>query len=60
MCVAEQTVFNIFFLSCTVDGKSLLANLKMQTVLHYFNFKKPVYDAKFSPDGRYDQCVSLM
>ena len=34
------------------DGRCLLANLKTKTVLHHFNFKKPVFDIKFSPCGK--------
>ncbi|KAF8889622.1 quinon protein alcohol dehydrogenase-like superfamily [Infundibulicybe gibba] len=35
------------------DGRALLVNFKRGVVLHHFNFKKPVKDLKFSPDGRY-------
>ena len=34
------------------DGRCLLVNLRSKTVLHRFNFKKPVSDLKFSPNGR--------
>ena len=27
-------------------------NLHRKVVLHYFNFKQPVYDIKYSPNGR--------
>ena len=27
-------------------------NLYRKVVLHHFNFKQPVYDIKYSPDGR--------
>jgi len=29
-----------------------MANFARSTVLHHFNFKKPVRDIKFSPDGK--------
>ncbi|KAL0959016.1 hypothetical protein HGRIS_014328 [Hohenbuehelia grisea] len=35
------------------DGRALLVNFRRGVVLHHFNFKKPVKDVKFSPDGRY-------
>ena len=35
------------------DGRALLVNFKRGTVLHHFNFKKPVKALCFSPDGRY-------
>ncbi|KAF5381370.1 hypothetical protein D9615_008306 [Tricholomella constricta] len=35
------------------DGRALLVNFKRGVVLHHFNFKKPVKDIKFSPDGNY-------
>lgn len=35
-----------------LDGRSLLVNAKRGVVLHHFNFKKPVQDIKFSPDGK--------
>jgi periodic tryptophan protein 2 len=35
-----------------VDGRAVLVNFKRSTVLHHFNFKKPVRDVKFSPDGK--------
>ena len=31
-------------------------NLYKKVVLHHFNFKKPVYDIKYSPSGRYVMC----
>jgi len=34
------------------DGRAVLVNFKRSTVLHHFNFKKPVRDIKFSPDGK--------
>ncbi|KAK3722040.1 hypothetical protein QZH41_020155 [Actinostola sp. cb2023] len=39
----------------TVDqeGHSVLANFRTKCALHYFNFKKPVEDIKFSPNGKY-------
>lgn len=35
------------------DGRALLVNFRRGVVLHHFNFKKPVRDIKFSPNGRY-------
>ncbi|GAA6002410.1 hypothetical protein JCM10207_001106 [Rhodosporidiobolus poonsookiae] len=35
------------------DGRAILVNFKRSTVLHHFNFKKPVRDIKFSPDGKF-------
>ncbi|KAH0581448.1 hypothetical protein H2248_012529 [Termitomyces sp. 'cryptogamus'] len=35
------------------DGRALLVNLRRGVVFHHFNFKKPVKDIKFSPDGKY-------
>ncbi|KAF7316426.1 Small nucleolar ribonucleoprotein complex subunit [Mycena indigotica] len=35
------------------DGRALLVNFRRGTVLHHFNFKKPVKDIKFSPDGKF-------
>ncbi|XP_020631360.1 periodic tryptophan protein 2 homolog [Orbicella faveolata] len=35
------------------DGRCLLAYLKTKTILHHFNFKKPVFDIKFSPCGKF-------
>ncbi|KNC96819.1 snoRNA-binding rRNA-processing protein PWP2 [Spizellomyces punctatus DAOM BR117] len=35
------------------DGRALLVNFQRQVVLHHFNFKTPVRDLVFSPDGRY-------
>ncbi|KZT60952.1 WD40 repeat-like protein [Calocera cornea HHB12733] len=40
-------------ISVDEDGRALLINFRRGTVLHHFNFKKPVDDIKFSPDGRY-------
>ena len=34
-------------------GQCLLINLKRKAVLYHFNFKRPVFDLKFSPNGRY-------
>ena len=41
-----------FFLCFVSDGRALLVNLYRKVVLHHFNFKQPVYDIKYSPDGR--------
>ena len=35
------------------DGGCLLINLPKRVQLCHFNFKKPVRDAKFSPDSQY-------
>jgi len=35
------------------DGRALLVNFSRQTVLHHFNFKAPVLDLQFSPDGKF-------
>ncbi|XP_032218191.2 periodic tryptophan protein 2 homolog isoform X3 [Nematostella vectensis] len=35
------------------DGRSILANLRTKVALHFFNFKKPVEDIVFSPNGRF-------
>eukprot|EP00123_Amoebidium_parasiticum_P001398 comp12472_c0_seq1/m.7413 comp12472_c0_seq1/g.7413 ORF comp12472_c0_seq1/g.7413 comp12472_c0_seq1/m.7413 type:complete len:857 (-) comp12472_c0_seq1:495-3065(-) len=40
-------------LSIDQDGRALLVNFQKGAVLHHFNFKEPVRDAQFSPDGRF-------
>ncbi|KAH8828903.1 WD40-repeat-containing domain protein [Flagelloscypha sp. PMI_526] len=40
-------------ISVDEDGRALLVNFKRGVVLHHFNFKKPVKDVKFSPDGKF-------
>jgi len=40
-------------LSVDEDGRALMVNFKRGTVLSHFNFKAPVRDIKFSPDGKY-------
>ncbi|KAJ3145808.1 hypothetical protein HDU89_006860 [Geranomyces variabilis] len=35
------------------DGRALLVNFHRKVVLHHFNFKTPVRDLQFSPNGRY-------
>ncbi|GAA5907233.1 hypothetical protein JCM8208_006726 [Rhodotorula glutinis] len=40
-------------ISVDEDGRAVLVNFKRSTVLHHFNFKKPVRDIKFSPDGKF-------
>ncbi|KAG8928017.1 hypothetical protein FRC00_001884, partial [Tulasnella sp. 408] len=35
------------------EGRALLVNFKRGTTLHHFNFKKPVEDIQFSPDGKF-------
>ena len=37
-----------------LDGRAVLVNLHKKVVLHHFNFKQPVYDIKYSPNGRYE------
>lgn len=46
-CLNESTLLFI------ADGQCLLINLKRKAVLYHFNFKRPVFDLKFSPNGRY-------
>ena len=36
-----------------LDGRALLVNFPRRVVLHHFNFKQPVRDLSFSPDGRW-------
>lgn len=46
-------ILSFFHLSLSlVDGRAILVNLYKKVVLHHFNFKKPVYDIKYSPNGR--------
>ncbi|GAA5916680.1 hypothetical protein JCM6882_002264 [Rhodosporidiobolus microsporus] len=40
-------------ISVDEDGRAVLVNFKRSTVLHHINFKKPVRDIKFSPDGKF-------
>ncbi|KIK70124.1 hypothetical protein GYMLUDRAFT_187734 [Collybiopsis luxurians FD-317 M1] len=40
-------------ISVDEDGRALLVSYKRGVVLHHFNFKKPVKDISFSPDGKY-------
>lgn len=40
-------------LSIDEDGRSILVNFRLRTVIHHMNFKEYVLDAKFSPDGKY-------
>ncbi|GAA5980269.1 hypothetical protein JCM5350_000893 [Sporobolomyces pararoseus] len=40
-------------ISVDEDGRAILVNFKRSTVLHHFNFKKPVRDIKFSPNGKF-------
>ena len=44
---------NSLLLTIDVDGHALLINFPRRIVLHHFNFKSPVRDAQFSPDGMY-------
>lgn len=51
--VTIAAVYCHFFISLSlVDGRAILVNLYKKVVLHHFNFKKPVYDIKYSPNGR--------
>jgi periodic tryptophan protein 2 len=43
----------IFLILSRTDGRALLNNFKRGVVLHHFNFKKPVRDLKFSPNGKF-------
>lgn len=54
-CVSRCTLRRRVCRDWRTDGRSLLVNFRTATVLHHFNFKKPVRDIQFSPDG---QCVS--
>ena len=36
-----------------VDGRALLVNIRRRAVLAHMNFKLPLRDAQFSPDGRF-------
>ncbi|GAA6015060.1 hypothetical protein JCM11491_001645 [Sporobolomyces phaffii] len=40
-------------ISVDEDGRAILVNFKRSTVLHHFNFKKPVKDIQFSPNGKF-------
>ena len=40
----------LFLVVVDVDGHGILMNLPRRLVLHRFNFKRTVYDIKFSPD----------
>ncbi|KAJ4468761.1 quinon protein alcohol dehydrogenase-like superfamily [Lentinula aciculospora] len=40
-------------ISVDEDGRALLVNYKRGVVLHHINFKKPVKDITFSPDGKF-------
>ena len=42
------------------DGRALLVNYKRGTVLHHFNFQKPVKALSFSPDGRLVVCSAFL
>jgi periodic tryptophan protein 2 len=42
----------LLLISVDEDGRALLVNLHLKTVLHHFNFKSKVYDIKYSPDGK--------
>ena len=48
----SESILLSFVLIVAVDGRALLVNFKRGTVLHHFNFKKPVRALSFSPDGR--------
>ncbi len=38
--------------AASLEGKALLVSLHRGVVLHHFNFRQPVHDIKYSPDGR--------
>ncbi|BGP15986.1 hypothetical protein JCM10213_004802 [Rhodosporidiobolus nylandii] len=40
-------------ISVDEDGRAILVNFRRSTLLHHFNFKKPVRDIQFSPDGKF-------
>lgn len=40
-------------ISVDSDGRAILVNFRLGTVLHHMNFKGPVTAIKFSPDGHY-------
>ncbi|KAJ3365689.1 hypothetical protein HDU91_002105 [Kappamyces sp. JEL0680] len=40
-------------ISVDVDGRALLINYQKRVLLHHHNFKEPVYDIQFSPNGRF-------
>ena len=43
----------LLMISVDEEGRGLLVNMYRKVVLHSINFKKPVYDIKFSPNGKY-------
>ncbi|GAA93661.1 uncharacterized protein L969DRAFT_53454 [Mixia osmundae IAM 14324] len=51
-CIALSPDGNVL-LSIDMDGYCLMVNFKRGVVLHRFNFKQPVRDVAFSPDGRF-------
>ena len=57
VCVCAYVRVRVCVCVC-VDGRALLVNLHQRVVLCHFNFKKKVYDLKFSPDGRH-VCVCV-
>ena len=40
-------------ISVDVDGRALLINYQKRVILHRHNFKEPVRDIQFSPNGKY-------
>ncbi|SCU92952.1 LAFA_0F13872g1_1 [Lachancea sp. 'fantastica'] len=50
-CIALNPQVTLL-LSVDVDGRAILVNFRAKTVLHHFNFKEPVSDLQFSPDGK--------
>jgi periodic tryptophan protein 2 len=42
-----------FLITVDVEGHALFINFPRKVVLHRFNFKRKVYDIKFSPDDEY-------
>lgn len=44
---------NTLLLTVDEDGRAILVNFVLRTVLHHFNFKEAVHDIEFSPCGEY-------
>ena len=43
----------LFLITVDIEGHALFINYPKQVVLHRFNFKRKVYDIKFSPNNEY-------
>ncbi len=50
--MSQNLFIDVFSVPCVSEGRALLVSLHRQVVLHHFNFRQPVYDIKYSPDGR--------